>query len=72
MSSIAPLRTNDQALIKSASLLGSLRCITEELVMNSLEADARNIDVYVDSSKNLLMVKDDGKLQMYILSSLTV
>eukprot|EP01033_Poteriospumella_lacustris_P006777 gene6777-4888_t len=60
MSSIAPLRTDDQALIKSASLLGSLRSIVEELVMNSLEADARNVDVYVDSSKNLLMVKDDG------------
>jgi DNA mismatch repair ATPase MutL len=69
MSSIAPLRTDDQALIKSASLLGSLRSIVEELVMNSLEADARNVDVYVDSSKNLLMVKDDGKLHSNSLSS---
>jgi DNA mismatch repair ATPase MutL len=59
-SSVNRLNSAVAAMIQSSSALGTVNLIVKELATNSLEASASSIDIFVDKSKFLVMVKDNG------------
>ena len=58
--SIQPLPPDVVAQIKSSITITSLNVVVCELVQNSLDANAKKVDISVDYSKGNCSVEDDG------------
>lgn len=65
-SSVNRLNSAVAAMIQSSSALGTVNLIVKELAANSLEASASSIDIFVDKSKFLVMVKDNGTQNAFL------
>lgn len=58
--SIRPLPEDVIAQIKSSTAITSLNVVVVELMKNSLDAGATNVDISVDYSRGGCVVEDDG------------
>ncbi|KAJ7572555.1 hypothetical protein C8J56DRAFT_989423 [Mycena floridula] len=61
MREIEPLSSTTRAQIRSTQILTSLPQIVSELLQNSLDARASNIEIGIDSEEWSCWVKDDGQ-----------
>ena len=59
-SSILPLPPEVAAQIKSSTTITSLSTVILGLLANSLDADARRVDINVDVRRGTATVEDDG------------
>jgi DNA mismatch repair protein MLH3 len=59
--SIEPLDTATRAKIRSTQILTSLPQLVSELLQNSLDAEARRVEVGIDCEEWCCWVRDDGK-----------
>ena len=59
-SSILPLPPEVAAQIKSSTTITSLSTVIIGLLANSLDADARRVDISVDVRRGAATVEDDG------------
>ena len=59
-SSILPLPPEVAAQIKSSTTITSLSTVILGLLANSLDADARRVDISVDVRRGAATVEDDG------------
>lgn len=59
-SSIVPLPTEVAAQIKSSISINTLSAVVLGLLANSLDADSRRVDIYVDLRRGAASVEDDG------------
>lgn len=58
--SILPLPSEVAAQIKSSTTITSLSVVILGLLANSLDADARRVDISVDLRRGAASVEDDG------------
>lgn len=58
--SIRPLPAEVAAQIKSSTTINSLSVVVLGLLANSLDADARRVDINVDLRRGAASVEDDG------------
>lgn len=58
--SILPLPPEVAAQIKSSTTITSLSIVVLGLLANSLDADARRIDIHVDLRRGAASIEDDG------------
>ena len=49
-------------LIRATSIFPSIHCIVEELILNSIDADARTIQIIIDTEGFMVEIRDDGKI----------
>ena len=57
---IAPLPPRTRAILRSTVILASLVQVVSELIQNSLDANARSIQVGIDCDEWSCWVQDDG------------
>jgi Histidine kinase-, DNA gyrase B-, and HSP90-like ATPase len=60
MAAIAPLPLHTRSILRSTIILTSLVQLVSELIQNSLDANARSIDVGIDCDEWSCVVQDDG------------
>lgn len=60
--SIYKLSQQESRLIKAGGRFSSLYSIVYELVLNSLDAKANNIDIGIDKRSLEIVIRDNGKL----------
>ncbi|KAK8653150.1 hypothetical protein V6N13_127163 [Hibiscus sabdariffa] len=60
MGSIKPLPEAVRATVRSASILFDLTRVVEELIFNSLDADASKVSVFLSAGSGYVKVVDDG------------
>ena len=58
--SILPIPPEVAAQIRSSTTITTLTCVVLGLLVNSLDADARRIDISVDFGRGAVSVEDDG------------
>ena len=59
-SSILPIPPEVAAQIRSSTTISTLTCVVLGLLVNSLDANARKIDISVDFSRGAVSVEDNG------------
>jgi DNA mismatch repair protein MLH3 len=60
MTEIAPLPDQTRSFLRSTVILSSLVQVVSELIQNSLDANARNLDISTDCDEWSCCVQDDG------------
>lgn len=59
-SNVAPLPQHTRSILRSTVILASLVQLVSELIQNSLDANARNIEIAVDCDEWSCLVQDNG------------
>ena len=60
MSGIAPLPPQTRSILRSTIILPSLVSLVSELIQNSLDANASNLEISIDCEEWSCSVQDDG------------